>query len=77
MLLKLLVGLSVVPLTTYPCQLGYTGPYLGTLRSSWDQKAYAIQGETLDLLLATHFPNSVAIMKEVAPAAVCHAKRLD
>jgi hypothetical protein len=36
MLLKLLRGLPVVPLMTYPCQRGYTEPYLGTLRSSWD-----------------------------------------
>jgi len=29
-------GLSVVPLTTYLGQLGYTGLYLGTLRSGWN-----------------------------------------
>ena len=32
----MLGGLSAVPLTIYPRQLGYTGPYLGTLRSSLD-----------------------------------------
>jgi len=37
------------------------------------QKVYT----TLDLLLATHFPNSVAIVKEAASAAVHHAKHLD
>jgi len=35
------------------------------------------EGETLDLLLATHFPNSVVIKKEAAPAAAFHAKHLD
>jgi len=34
------------------------------------------KGETLDLLLATHFPNSVVIERKRAPAA-CRAKRLD
>ena len=33
---KRLGGLSLVPLTTYPGQLGYTGLYQGTLRSGWD-----------------------------------------
>jgi len=35
-LLKMLGGLSVVPLMTYLGQLGYTGLLLGTLRLSWD-----------------------------------------
>ena len=34
------------------------------------------EGETLDLLLVTHFPNTV-IEREAAPAATRHAKRLD
>jgi hypothetical protein len=33
--------------------------------------------ETLDILLATHFPNSVAIEREAVSAAAHHAKRLD
>jgi hypothetical protein len=33
-LLKVLGGLSVVPLTIYPGQLGYTGLFLVTLRLS-------------------------------------------
>jgi hypothetical protein len=33
---KKLGKLSIVPLMTYPGQLGYTGLYLGTLRSGWD-----------------------------------------
>jgi len=33
--------------------------------------------ETLDLSLATHFPNSVAIEREAAPAAARCAKHLD
>ena len=35
------------------------------------------EGETLDLLLATHLPNSVVIKKEAAPAGAFHAKHLD
>jgi len=30
------LGLSVVPLTTYLGQLGYTGLHLGNLRSGWN-----------------------------------------
>jgi hypothetical protein len=33
--MKMLGGLSVDPLTTYPGQLDYTGLFLGTLRLSW------------------------------------------
>jgi len=29
-------GISVTPLMTFPCQWGYTGLFLETLRSSWD-----------------------------------------
>jgi hypothetical protein len=35
------------------------------------------EGETLELLLATHFPNSVVTEEEAAPAAARCAKRLD
>jgi hypothetical protein len=34
-------------------------------------------GETLNLSLVTHFPNSVVIERGVASAAVSHAKQLD
>jgi hypothetical protein len=33
--------------------------------------------ETLDLLLAAHFPNSVVMETEAAPAAACRARCLD
>ena len=36
-----------------------------------------LDGETLDLLLVTHFPNSVAIEREAVPAAARHAKCVD
>ena len=35
------------------------------------------EGETLDLLPATHFPNSVVMERGAVPAAACHAKCLD
>ena len=35
------------------------------------------EGETLDLLLATHFPNSVSIEREAVPAAARRTKCLD
>jgi hypothetical protein len=35
------------------------------------------EGENLDLLLATHFPNSVAIEREAVPDATCRAKCLE
>jgi hypothetical protein len=35
------------------------------------------KGETLDILLATHFPNSVVMERGVVPVAACHAKHLD
>jgi hypothetical protein len=35
------------------------------------------KGETLDLLLGTHFPNLVVIEQEVTHTAACHAKCLD
>jgi len=35
------------------------------------------KGETLDLLLATHFPNSVVIERELVPATARHTKHLD
>jgi len=35
------------------------------------------EGETLDLLLATHFPDSAAVEWGVITAAACHATRVD
>ena len=35
------------------------------------------EGETLDLLLATHFPDSAAVKGGATPAAVCRATRVD
>jgi len=35
------------------------------------------EGESLDLLLTTHFPNSAAVEGGVLPAAACHATRVD
>ena len=35
------------------------------------------EGETLDLLLATHFPNSVVMERGALPIAACCAKCLD
>jgi len=35
------------------------------------------KGETLDLLLATHFPNSTVMEMGAVPAAACHTKSLD
>jgi len=79
---KRLGGLSVVPLTTYLAARlhralsrdpkirleSLVAPSRGCMQS---------EGETLDFLLATHFPNSVVIEREAAPAAACCIKRLD
>jgi hypothetical protein len=35
------------------------------------------KGETLDILLATHFPNSAVMVRGAVPTAACHAKHLD
>ena len=35
------------------------------------------EGETLDLLLATHFPGSICAEGGVLPASTCHTNRLD
>ena len=35
------------------------------------------EGETLDLLLATHFPNSTVMEGGTIPAAACHTKHMD
>jgi hypothetical protein len=79
MLLKMLGGPSVVPLTTYLGQLGYTGLFLGTLRLSWDLSGRCTQseGETVLLLLTTHFPNSGVTQELAGPAAALLARRSD
>ena len=35
------------------------------------------EGETLDLLLATHFPYSIVMERGTVPTTACHTKRLD
>ena len=35
------------------------------------------KGETLDLLLATHFPNSIVMERRAVPVTACHTKSLD
>jgi len=52
---------SVVPLITYLGQLRYTGLFLWTLGLSLDLssgKLTQAEGESLERLLTTHFPNS-------------------
>jgi hypothetical protein len=58
----MLGGLSVVPLTTYPGQLGYSGASsmdakikLGTLVASSGRRTQS-EGETIELLLTSNFP---------------------
>jgi len=58
----MLGGLSVVPLTTYPGELGYSGLFLWTLRLSWEfwwllrVDVRNPRGGNLELLLTLHFP---------------------
>jgi hypothetical protein len=67
----------------FPRRLGYTGLFLGTLRSSWvflvatSGRRTQSEGETLELLLASHFPNSTVTEEMAIPAVVCGAKRRD
>jgi hypothetical protein len=66
----------------YPGRLDYTGLYLGTNIRLVSLVAPSgghtqSEGETLDLLLATHFPNSVVIEREAVPAAAHHTKCLE
>jgi hypothetical protein len=68
-------GLSVVPLTTYLGQLGYTELFLGTIRLGWD--LWGSVGKTLELLLTTHFPISEVIQEMAAPAADLNAGHSD
>jgi hypothetical protein len=71
-----------IPLMTYPSQLDCIGLFLGTLTSSWAlwwllQEGEQSEGETLELLLTTHFPDSGVTQELAAPAAALTAKRPD
>jgi len=76
-------GPSVAPLTIYPSQQGYTGLYLGTLKLGWDpwwllpDSVCNLRRKPWISLLATHFPDSVAVEGGVIPAAVCCATHVD
>ena len=66
-------GPSVTLLMTFPFRLSYTGLFLETLRSSWDLwwlfwgGVDNPKGETLEILLVIHFPNSVITEDVAAP----------
>jgi hypothetical protein len=49
---------------------------LGSLVSPFGERMQSEQ-ETLDLLLATHSPNSSVMERGMVPTAACRAKRLD
>ena len=49
---------------------------LGSLVAPTGERTQS-KGETLDLLLATHFPNSVCLERGATPAAACQTKCLD
>jgi hypothetical protein len=49
---------------------------LGSLVAPTGERTQS-EEETLDLLLATHFPGSVRLIGEATPAAVCRTKRDD
>jgi hypothetical protein len=49
---------------------------LGSLVAPTGERTQS-EGETLDLLLATHFPDSVRLIGEATPAAVCRTERSD
>ena len=49
---------------------------LGYLVAPTGQRTQS-EGETLDLSLATHFPDSDAVEGGVVPAAACRATRVD
>ena len=80
---KMLGGHSVTLLTTYLDQLGYIGFSLGTtLNEAEILMAPAVghtrsEGETLELLLTTHFPNSGITQEVAAPAGALLARRSD
>jgi hypothetical protein len=67
----MLGGPSVAPLMTCLVQPVYIGLFLGTVKLSWAPSGRRTQseGETLELLLTTHFSKSEVIKESVAPAA--------
>ena len=68
---------------TYPGQPGYTGLYLGTLKSGWDfwwlllKGAHNLKGKPWISCLLLTSPNSAVMERGAVPAAACRAKRLD
>jgi hypothetical protein len=70
-------GLSVAMLMTYLCQLGYTGLFLRTLKSSWYlwwipwKSVCNLRRKSLELLLITNFPN-LEVTEEMAASATAH-----
>jgi hypothetical protein len=76
-------GLSVTPLMTFPCQQGYTGLFLETLKFKLGSlvapsgRHTQSKEETLALLLVTHFPNTVVTVEVAPPAVACCVKCLD
>jgi hypothetical protein len=72
-------GLSATQLVTYSCHLGYKGLFLGTKIKVGSlvallRRRTQSEGEMLELLLATHFPNSVVTEETAAHAATHGAK---
>jgi len=66
----------------YLDRLGCTGLYLGTTktRDPWwllPESARNPRGNTLDLLLATHFPYSIVAEVALVPAAACRVTCVD
>ena len=63
----------------FPRRLGFIGLFLGTLGSFVAPLGRRTQseGETLELLLASHFRNSTVTEEMTIPAAACGAKRCD
>jgi len=79
----MLEGPFVAPLTTCLAQLGYIGLYLGEPKIKMGSlvaplgKRTQSEGETSELLLTTHFPNSVITKESVVPAATLPARGPD
>jgi len=76
-------GLFITTLMTYPCRLYYTGDIssdpkikLGSLLAPSCRRTQS-KGETIELLLATLFPNSLVTEEVMAPAAARSAKCFD
>jgi len=69
----MLAGLSIIPLVTYLVQLGYTGLFsrdlmvkLGSFLPPLGTRTHS-EGETLELLLTTHFPDSEVTHELMSP----------